>query len=93
MKTLRLAELAPRTGVPFVYEEPFVEERTWAAGLATAIAEDYQAVREGAEKEGVTLPPFPAAGTGPSDKDPPLSRAVWAMERARHCSGSGSTGS
>ena len=83
VKTLRLAELALANRRPlFVYEEPFVEVRAWAAGLATAIAEDYQAVREGAEKEGVTLAPFPATGTGPSDKDPPLSRAVWAIERA-----------
>ena len=83
VKTLRLAELALSNRRPlFVYEEPFVDARVWAAGLAAAIAGDYQAVREGAEKEGVTLPPFPAAGEGPSEKDPPLARAVWAMERA-----------
>jgi len=83
VKTLRLAELALANRRPlFVHEEPFTGARTWADGLAVAIAEDYQAVREGAEKEGVALPPFPAATEGPSEKDPPLARAVWAMERA-----------
>lgn len=83
VKTLRLAELDLANRRPlFLHEEPFVDARSWGEAIAAAIAEDYEAVREGAEKEGVPLPPFPPATEGPTEKAPPLASAVWAMEQA-----------
>ena len=87
VKSLRLGELAPENRRPlFLYEAPFTTARAFGEGLAAAIFADYEAVREGAAEEGVTLPPFPAvppAGAALSDDQaPPLARAVWAMEQA-----------
>ncbi len=83
VKTLRLAELALENRRPlFLYEAPFTAVRAWSDGLASVIAEDYEALREGAAKEGVTFSPFPPATLGPGENHPPLARAVWAMDHA-----------
>ena len=40
---------------------PFAEEGPWSDGLCASLREDYEAVREGAAGEGVTLPVWVAA--------------------------------
>ncbi len=57
VKALRMMELAPANRRPFfVYEAPFDGEERWHDGLCSALREGYEAVRKGAESEGVTLP-------------------------------------
>lgn len=79
IKALRLAELAPDNRRPFfLFEAPFLEPEGYFNGLAAAIEEDYERVREGAAEEGVVLPAFGAvSGVGSG-----IQRAARSVERA-----------
>jgi tetratricopeptide (TPR) repeat protein len=86
VKALRRAELARKNRRPlFLYDEPFVSTHRWGDGLARAIEQDYEALRGGAEAEGVTLPPFASDATdgmsSGGETESPLLRAVKAIER------------
>lgn len=87
VKALRMMELTPGNRRPFfVYEAPFAEEGPWFDGLCASLREDYEAVREGAAGEGVTLPVWVAAddaALGPSGRAAAAVRRVGAMLAGR----------
>src|SRR5262245_50349755 len=79
VKALRLAELAPENRRPlFLYMTPFVDVTRYFDGLVEAIRHDYEAIREGAASEGVSLPAFSMNGATLG----PVERTVLAAERA-----------
>ena len=56
VKVLRRMEWSPGNRRPlFLYDAPFREPDTWCEGLGASLRRDYEAVREGARVQGVTL--------------------------------------
>ena len=56
VKVLRRMEWSPGNRRPlFLYDAPFGDPDAWCEGLGASLRRDYEAVREGARAEGVTL--------------------------------------
>ncbi len=59
IKALRLAEMQPENRCPlFLVETPFTKAAAYSAAVCKAIFDDYEAIRRGAQEEGVVLPPL-----------------------------------
>lgn len=81
VKTLRLVEWSAENRRPLVlHEAPFTDADAYFASLADQLRADYDALREGAAKDGLVFPPL----TLPPDLDrrPPAARAVALAEAA-----------
>ena len=56
VKVLRRMEWSPGNRRPlFLYDAPFRDPDAWCEGLGASLRRDYEAVREGARAQGVTL--------------------------------------
>jgi len=87
VQALRLYEARPENRRPFVvFRAPFEEATAYFSGLAEQIGADHERVREGAAKEGVSLPSF--AGDYATAPSSALTSAALAMEQAARLLGS-----
>ena len=83
VKTLRMVEWSAENRRPLVlHEAPFTDADGYFAALADKVRGDHDALREGAAKDGLVLPPLSL----PQDLDrrPPAARAVALAEAMQH---------
>jgi hypothetical protein len=83
VKTLRMVEWSAENRRPLVlHEAPFNDADGYFASLADKVRGDHDALREGAAKDGLVLPPLSL----PQDLDrrPPAARAVALVEAMQH---------